>query len=225
MNVYLDIETIPQQPEDEAKQEIAQTIEAPKTMSKAETIADWHNGTGKYAGAKEAEIEKTYRNTSFDGAKGEICSIAWKTEGFEVESSALDSEVGIIRLFIEKLCRQTKGRQPYFIGQYVAGFDLKFIYQRCVVLGINPGIKIPFHGRHGKDFYCTQQAWSGFGGRMSQEKLCKALGLQGKPSDITGANVWDHYKAGDIKRIEEYNRQDVEIVEAIYKKLNFFVNK
>ncbi|MEG7651992.1 hypothetical protein U2441_15755, partial [Listeria monocytogenes] len=49
-------------------------------MSKTETIAAWHAGEGAYAGVKSALIEDTYRKTSFDGAKGEIISIAFAVE-------------------------------------------------------------------------------------------------------------------------------------------------
>ena len=47
MEVFIDIETIPEQPENEVKAEIAKTIEAPATMKKAETIEAWHNGEGR----------------------------------------------------------------------------------------------------------------------------------------------------------------------------------
>ena len=65
------------------------------------------------------------------------------------------------------------------------------------------------------------QAWCGFKDRISQDNLCKALGIEGKPSDISGENVWDFYRAGGIDRIEEYNRDDVEKAREIYKRLNF----
>ena len=223
MNVFIDIETTPQQPEQAAKDEIALTIEAPATMKKAETIADWHNGEGKYAGVKEAAIEDAYRKTSFDGAKGQICSIAWKVEGSDMDSLSDNgiTERQMIELFFLRLRDQCGGRPPFFIGQYIGGFDLKFIFHRAVILGIKPPFKIPFDGRHGKDFYCTQAAWAGFNGRMSQDNLCKALGIEGKPDDIDGSKVWDFYKAGKIDRIEEYNRDDVEKVEKIYNRINF----
>jgi len=222
MNVFLDIETIPQQPEEETKAEIAKTIEAPATMKKAETIADWHNGEGKYAGVKDAAIEDAYRNTSFDGAKGQVCSIAWKPEG-GVLSSCTDAkgEKDLLQMFFEDLKAQCNGRPPFFIGQYVAGFDLKFLFHRCIINKVNPGFNIPFAGRHGKDFYCTQAAWAGYGGRMNQDNMCKALGIEGKPDDIDGSKVWDFYKAGNIKRIEEYNRDDVEKNIEIYNRINF----
>lgn len=80
MSLFIDIETIPQQPEEEAKAEIAKTIQAPAQMSKAETIAAWHAGEGSYAGVKDSLIEETYRKTSFDGAKGEVISIAFAVD-------------------------------------------------------------------------------------------------------------------------------------------------
>ena len=223
MNVFIDIETIPEQPEDAAKLEIAKTIEAPATMKKAETIADWHNGEGKYAGVKDAAIEDAYRKTSLNGAKGQICSVAWKFEGGTVDSIATNvtDEAEVLSIFFKLIAAGCNGRPPFFIGQYIGGFDLKFIFHRAVILGIKPPFGIPFGGRHGKDYYCTQQAWAGFGGRMSQDNLCKALGIKGKPGDIDGSKVWDFYKAGKVDRIEEYNRDDVEKVEMIYNKLNF----
>ena len=223
MKVFLDIETIPAQPEEATKLEIARSIKAPAKMTKAETIADWHQGNGKYAGVKDAAIEEAYRKTSFDGARGEVCSIAWKAEGYDAcsVSRAEGSEEHILKEFVESVPCQTGGRPPVFVGQYVAGFDLKFLFHRLIINNVNPKFKLPFDGRHGKDFYCTQAAWAGFGGRMSQDNLCKALGIEGKPGDIDGSKVWDFYKAGKIDRIEEYNRHDVETVEKIYNRINF----
>lgn len=222
MNVFIDIETIPQQPEALSKALIAGKIEAPSTMKKAETIDAWHKGDGKYAGVKEQAIEDAYRKTSFDGAKGQICSMAWKPEG-GVISSCTDKmgEADMLALFFEDMIAQCSGRPPFFIGQYIGGFDLKFIFHRAIILGVRPTFRVLFDGKHGKDFYCTQAAWAGYGGRMSQDNLCKALGIEGKPDDIDGSKVWDFYKAGKIDRIEEYNRYDVETVERIYNRINF----
>ena len=225
MNVFLDIETIPEQPEAEAKALIAETIEAPAAMKKPETIKAWHDGEGKYEGVKGKAIDDAYRKTSFDGGKGEICSIAWCFEGDTDDMFSVSRKDGdekyILSEFFGSVKALTKGRPPYFIGQYIGGFDLKFIFHRAIILGVKPPFAIPFSGRHGKDFYCTQMAWAGFGGRMSQDNLCKALGIEGKPDDIDGSKVWDFYRAGKIDRIEEYNRYDVETVVEIYNRINF----
>ena len=86
MNVFFDIETKPGQPEGLLKQKIAETIKAPGVMKKQETIDAWHNGDGKYAGEKDAEIDSVYRKTSFDGAIGQIINIAWAVNDDEIKS-------------------------------------------------------------------------------------------------------------------------------------------
>ena len=222
MNVFLDIETIPAQPEERTKAAIRESIQAPATMKKAETIQEWHEGKGKYAGVKDAAIEKTYRDTSFDGAKGQVCSIAWSTDGVTKSVSLnQNSEAEVLQCFANRIKDTCAGRPPFFIGHYIAGFDLKFLFHRFVIHGIDPGFSLPFYGRHEKDFYCTQQAWAGFGGKISQDNLCKALGLEGKPDDITGGQVWDFVKAGKIERVQEYNESDVETVVRIFNRLHF----
>ena len=184
MNIYLDIETIPEQPEQEAKAAIAKTISAPKAMKKAETIEAWHNGEGKYSGEKEKAIDEAYRKTSFDGAKGEICSISWAFGDGETHVSYQDNTFGeaeILNEFFNSIKSQPNfSDSPFFVGHYLAGFDLKFLYHRSIVLGINPSFKLPFSGRHNQHFYCTMQAWAGFRDSISQDNLCKALGLGGK---------------------------------------------
>ncbi len=223
MNVFLDIETIPAQPEDEAKKLIAETISAPATMKKPETIEAWHNGDGKYEGAKDALIEEKYRRTSFDAAQGEIISIAFAIEDgpvFNYNRSLYQPEEDLLIYLFQDLF-DPSGRRPFFIGHYIGKFDLKFLFQRAVILGINPGLDLNQHGRHGKDFYDTMLAWAGYGNTISLDNLCKALRIKGKPNDIDGSKVWDFVKAGKINEVGEYNKNDVELVREVYNRLNF----
>jgi len=221
MKIFLDAETIPEQPEAEAKALIAETIQAPAAMKKAETIKDWHDGKGKYEGAKDRLIEDTYRKTSFDGGRGELISIAWSLEGDTVKNVYRPlggDESEMIYNFIEDInshCART-----YFIGHNIT-FDLKFLFHRAVVLGVNPGFKLPFDGRHGNDYFCTMKAWAGFKDTISQVNLCKALGFAGKPDDIDGSKVWDYVRDGKVSEVAEYNKFDVETVIKMYNKLNF----
>lgn len=233
MLVFFDIETIPQQPEHKAKSHIADTIKAPSTMKKAETIDDWHAGKGKYAGVKEDAIETAYRSTSFDGAKGEIISLAWAfgMDG-EIQSVSRDidgDEKSMLKTFIDSVNSQsingsTSGT-PYFIGHDVARFDMNFLFKRCVILGVNPVFNIKFDGYHNKDYFCTMKAWCGYSDKINQNNLCKALGLEGKPSHIDGSKVWDFARDGKVGEVEEYNRDDVLKVRRIYKRLNYIGEK
>ena len=220
---FLDIETLPAQPEDEAKAIIAETIKAPATMKKQETIDDWHNGAGKYAGVKDAAIDAEYRKGSFEGAKGQICSIAYAIEDQDVivDATGTGDDRELLVNFFRSLDLQLKDRPPFFIGHNIGAFDLKFLFHRAVILGIKPPFELPFSGRHNQHFFDNMQAWAGFGGRISQDNLCKALGIEGKPDDIDGSKVLDVYKAGGIKRIAEYNADDVTKARMIYKRLTF----
>lgn len=242
MNVYLDIETIPGQGlYEEFLKEAPDNFKAPSTLTKAkacedlgltgndakftskdDAIAKWEK---QFSEEKAPEVaEENWRKTSFDGAKGEIISIAWAVCDQDVKSVSRElggSESDMLREFFSRLDNYLNGRPPYFIGQFVAGFDLKFIFHRAVILGVKPPFDLPFNGRHGKDFYDTQTAWAGFGGRMSQDNMCKALGIEGKPGDIDGSKVWDHVRDGMIDRVVEYNIDDVNKVRQMHKRLTF----
>lgn len=224
MNIFIDIETIPEQPEAEAKARIAESIQAPAQMSKPETIAAWHNGEGSYAGVKDALIEETYRKTSFDGAKGEIISIAFAAEDGEIfclHRGMFDSEFNMLLSFRNDLLGILNVRSPFFIGHNIGGFDLKFLFHRFVINNLDPKIDFRQWGKHSTQYYDTMQAWAGYGNRISQDNLCKALGIEGKPDDFDGSKVWDFYREGKIDRIAEYNIDDVVKVRKIYNRLNF----
>ncbi len=239
MNVFLDIETIPGQScFDEYLQEELENFKAPSNLTKAQACADlgltgdkakytskddaialWEK---EFAKEKAPEVaEEKWRKTSFDGSKGEVISIAWAFGDEDIKSIARTKDGGekeLLEVFFNSL---KEIDTPYFIGHYISGFDLKFLFHRSVVLGVNPECKLPFYGRQGNDFYCTMIAWAGYKDSISQDNLCKALGIEGKPSDIDGSKVWDFVKEGEIDKVREYNEDDVFKVRKIYKRLMF----
>ena len=223
MNTFIDAETIPRQPEEEAKIEIAKTIKPPAQMKKKETIEAWHAGEGNYAGVKDQAIEDAYRATSFDGAKGQICSLAFAVEDGEIfatEAGQKDERL-ILQEFCDGVASQMNGRPPFWIGHYISGFDLRFLFQRLVVNKVSPPFGLYPHGRHGAEYFDTMIAWAGYKGSISQENLCKALGIDGKPDGIDGSKVWEFYKAGKHDEIREYNIDDVDKVRQIFNRINF----
>ena len=193
-----------------------------KFTSKEDAIAKWE---AKFSQDKAPEVaEGKWRKTSFDGSAGEVISIAWAFDDDDILSVSRqlgESESQLLESFFSSVREKYQNKTPFFIGQYIAGFDLKFLFHRAVILGVRPGFDIPFDGRHDRDFYCTQMAWAGYGGRMSQDNLCKALGIEGKPGDIDGSKVWDFVNEGKVERVEEYNRDDVNKVRQIYNRLTF----
>ncbi|MEY8204473.1 MAG: hypothetical protein RPR40_05285 [Bermanella sp.] len=198
------------------------TQDEAKSLSKDDAIKLWVERLAEERAP--AMAEEKWRKTSFDGASGEIISVAWAVEGGEIKSISRhlgQPEAALLADFFNALSLELGHKTPYFIGQYLAGFDLKFIFHRSVILGVKPLFDLPFNGRHKSDYFCTQAAWAGYGGRMSQDNMCKALGIEGKPGDIDGSQVWDFVRAGDVARVEEYNRDDVDKVRKIFNRLTF----
>ena len=70
-NLFIDIETIPAQSM-EIKERIQKKVRPPKTITKADSIAEWYNSP-KYAKACDSAWEATGLNSMF----GEICAIGW----------------------------------------------------------------------------------------------------------------------------------------------------
>lgn len=242
MNVPFDIETIPDEKFfDEFLQAEQDNFKAPSSLTKTQACADLGITDAKEikftskddAIAKWQEEFKTikapavaeekWKKCSFDAAKGQICSIAWAIEDGDVENiGAYDGtpEEDVIGFFFSKVATECHRRTPFLIGHYIGGFDLKFLWRRAVILGIEPPFPLPFAGRHGKDFYCTQTAWCGYKDTISMDNLAKALGIEGK-GDMDGSMVWPAWKAGEFDKVCEYNVSDVEVVRNIFNRLTF----
>lgn len=226
MNIYIDIETVPSQ-DPSVREELAAEITAPGNYKKAESIAEWEREQ------KPALVDEAWRKTSFDGARGQIVCISIARDDEQpntfFDDPWEDSEQDILGAafgYIESVFSPSTNRKPVFIGHNIVGFDLRFLFQRAVINGVVPPSIIPFHAKPwDAQVYDTMVAWAGVGNRVSMNKLCKALKIAGKGSEIgeeiDGSKVWDFVKAGRISDVAKYCAGDVERVRAIHKALTF----
>lgn len=241
MNTFIDIETIPGQGTYESfLKDAVENFKAPSSLTKTQACADLGltGDTAKYTSKDDAvamwvakfseekapEVaEHNWRKTALDGTQGEVISVAWAVEDATVISDyrePRESEAELIADVFRVIEHDLQGRPPTFIA-HNAPFDLKFLFRRAVILGVEPPFKLPFRGRHGHDYFCTSEAWCEYGERISLNNICKALGIEGKPDDIDGSKVWDFVKAGYVERVAEYNEWDVEQLRKVYNRLNF----
>ena len=222
--VYLDIETIPSQQEGFRESLV---VPMPGNIKKPETIAKWE------AEEKPALLEKAYRDTSFDGAYGEIIAIAWAFDDGSVdcdyralfsgvsEYNVWRKERNVIRAFFDALSENCIA--PKFVTFNGNSFDLPFIYHRAVILGVEPPkffprpLEIKPWGGPTVD---VMTMWAGMRNRISQDNLAKALGIEGK-DEFDGSMVWDAVQAGEEQKVAEYCKNDVETLRKIYKRLVF----
>jgi hypothetical protein len=250
MKFVIDIETCPSQDLGVLhafRESVSQNFKAPSTLTKEQAAADLgitDKDTIKFTSkdsllaqwaerfkteATETAAQDLWRKTSFDGASGHICVIGVSIDDQPPVSIYRDdwhaSEATVLREFfslVDSVCADSPNVQPTFIGHNVIGFDLRFIYQRAVVLGVKPSHNVPFNARPLGDraAFDTMTAWAGFGNRISLDKLARALKVGGK-GDIDGSMVWDYVKDGRISEVADYCKNDVELTRAVYKRMTF----
>jgi hypothetical protein len=221
MLITLDIETCPSQ-SPELRAEFLANVKAPAQYKKPESIADW------IAENAETEADAAIRKTSFDGAYGHVCVIGLSFDDGDpiavYETDWLAKEADVLRTafaMIDVHCGKHPNVRPVFVGHNLVEFDLRFLFQRAVVLGVKPSRHIPFTAKPWDDsVFDTMTRWAGIKDRVKLDKLAKVCGLGGK-GDIDGSMVWDYVRDGRIAEIAEYCRHDVALARAIYKRMTF----
>lgn len=238
INVFIDLETLPEPNAINSYIEAVKgNIKAPKELTKPKLIEALGLGDqGKYKtvpelqelwvskfGAEQEKVqgEQDWRKTSFNGAKGQICVIGVKVEGDKFGTAFYQddqfSEREILSKFWAWLDLSVGNHQWRFVA-HNAKFDLPFLFHRSVINQVKP-LRYNPHGRHGQYHYCTMEAWSGFGGKISMDNLASALGIEGK-GDMDGSKVYDTWQT-DPQKVIDYCLDDVHMLEQIYNRLEF----
>jgi len=211
--VYLDIETIPSQsPALLAK--FRAEVKAPAQYKKPESIAEWIKEN-----ADQAALDAMAK-TSFDPAYGHICTIGYAHGDGDVSTiwaEKVEDEAHLIKAFFQSLPSETFAA-PTFIGHYISGFDLRFILCRAVVLGVPIPPVFPRDVKPwAKGIFDTMTAWAGARDTISQDRLCEALGIEGK-NGFDGSMVAAAWADGKHDQIAKYCADDVRKVREIHRR-------
>ena len=197
--LYLDIETIPAA---EEMREILKDIYKRKRKS-------------KYT---PRTFEKFWESTGLDGSYGRIACIAYALNDEQVQTLSGDEKKMLADFW------EIAKNADLFIGFNLMDFDLRFIYQRSVILGVKPSKDLNFARYRNFPIYDVMCEWSKWNlqSKISLHALSKVLGIPSpKEGEIEGKDVAQAYKDGRIKEICEYCAKDVETTRKIYKRMNF----
>lgn len=107
----------------------------------------------------------------------------------------------------------------YFVGHCIYKFDLPFLVQRSWMLGVDvPSGVQQANGRWSNQFVDTMDRW-GCGTRdyFKLDDLARALGMDGKPADCTGADFARLFDEGgeSRERALAYLRNDLEMTRRV----------
>lgn len=223
MNLYIDIETVPTQRAD-IRQSIAENITAPAQYKKPESIQKWLEENREY------EADAKWRKTALSGTFGEILCVCWAIDDAEpngIIRTLEETESGLLfrvmsAIDADRTDIHGNPRRPTWVGHFLTNFDLRFLWQRCVVNGVRPNIAIPYNAKPwGDDVFDTGLEWVGLRGNGgSLDSICKAMRYEGK-GDIDGSKVWDYVLAGRYEEILEYCKDDVVKTRLLHKRMTF----
>ena len=210
MNIFLDIETCPLPPE---KREFTKPVfeemsfgntkdEAKKRAKFDEAVESWEAGD----------------SAAPDATTGEVALIGFAIDEGEY-SHFYGDEASILTGFWHEISEENSS---FIIGHNVIAFDLPFMIRRSMINRVD----IPFwviqdlSQYNPQSVHDTMRLWQ-FGDRrhfVSLKNLCGAFGIAVKEGEVTGKNFYEWW-AKDKQKCIDYNRQDVEAVREIWKRL------
>lgn len=212
--LFFDIETIPSK-DKQVIERIASTIRPPGNIKKKESVDAW------MAENYEQALKEKIHETGLNGAYGSVACIGYAYQDKLSCSSKDMSERDAIKDFfkyIEYYNIET------FSGHNIVGFDLKFLKQRSMILGIKPPKNIlkAMNAKPWDD--CIRDImlmWDMDKNKMaSLDMMCWWFGVKHDHDGIDGsmvADIW--YK--DPQKVIDYCIADVKAELEIYYKMMF----
>jgi len=193
---------------------------------------------GRYFEDQSAEEERAYRSGSLVATFGRVLSIAVHVgpvagisfEGVEQPESEyvfgidaegqLQSEQQALTNFLE-LMRGFDPDADEIVGHNIIGFDLPFIFQRCVIRGIAIRPFVNLGDFNVRGVYDTMHRWwLGAKNRVALDDLAWALEIDSSKTDeVDGSKVFELYQAGRLAEIREYNLNDVRVTRKVYERM------
>jgi 3'-5' exonuclease len=191
----------------------------------------------RYLKDTAAEEERVYRRGSLEATSGRVLSIAVdvgpipgmtiegltqaQTEyvfGIDAEGNE-QPEARLLADFVS-LMSDFDTECDEIVGHNVIGFDLPFIFQRCLVhnIAVRPFVKLGDYNVRG--VFDTMHVWccGDRRGRASLDDIAWTLGIESsKTEDVEGSRIFELYQAGKLAEIREYNLNDVRVTRKVYE--------
>lgn len=218
MQITIDIETLPTNRPEIIKL-IQESVKPPGNIKKQETIDKWWEDEGYSA------KEKAVKKTSLSGSFGQIYCIGFKAngEGESVINSINSNETDCLKSFFDA-CKDLKSYSEdchLIAGHNVRNFDLLFIKQRSMILGVPYPKCLPDPSKRYSDMiFDTMIEFAGFGNYISLDNLALAFGFDGK-QDMDGSQVYDYFLENRHSEVYEYCKNDVVLTNKIFNRMNF----
>ena len=107
------------------------------------------------------------------------------------------------------------------VGHNLVGFDLPFIFQRCLIHSLKTKPFVDLRDFHVRGVFDTMHHWwLGSKRFVSLDEIAWAMGFESsKTAEVEGSKVFDLYYAGKLAAIREYNLNDVRVTRKVYERM------
>lgn len=184
------------------------------------------------------EEERCYQLGSLSATSGRIISIAvheGPIAGLDLgdvaqrerervfgidENGAEQDEKKSLLAFLEFM-KEFDTETDELVGHNLIGFDLPFIFQRCLVhcISAKPLVDLGEYRVRGV-FDTMHHWWLGARRNISLDDVAWALGIESsKTATAEGSKVFELYQAGKLAEIREYNLNDVRVTRKVYERM------
>ena len=183
------------------------------------------------------EEERCYQLGSLSAASGRILSIAVhdgpvagldfgleqpqceRVFGIDEDGTEQDEKKSLLR-FLEFM-KDFDCETDELVGHNLIGFDLPFIFQRCLVHCISAKPLVDLSEFRVRGVFDTMHHWwLGAKRFVSLDDVAWALGIESsKTATAEGSKVFDLYQDGKLAEIREYNLNDVRVTRKIYERM------
>ena len=184
------------------------------------------------------EEERCYQLGSLNATSGRVLSIAvhvghvpgMQLEGMEQKQSehvfGIDAEGNEEheRRALTEFLRLLKDFDPdtdELVGHNILGFDLPFIFQRCLINEIQVRPFVDLSEFHVRGVYDTMHHWwLGAKRFVSLDDIAWSLGIaSSKTAEAEGSKVFEMYATNKLAEIREYNLNDVRVTRKVYERM------
>lgn len=206
--LFFDLETLPTK-DQEVISRIQAELKPPGNYTKEETIEKW----------KKTALDEAVRKTSFNALYGRVACIAWQT-GHDVYNTTKElNEREAIETFYANVTHY--GPNLSFCGHNIARFDLPFLRQRSMLLGIKPppSIMKAMQAKPWDD--CIKDTSIIWGNEfISLDTLLWHFDIKHIHQDFDGSMVAETWET-DPQKVIDYCAGDVRATYELYQKMTF----
>src|SRR6266851_1759755 len=205
-----------------------------------ETLDIWKEikpGLWGITGKLETFQERCYQLGSLSAASGRVLSIAvyrgpipgldfgveqpQSEHVFGIDEDGFEQDEKTSLLAFLEFMKDFDCDTDELVGHNLIGFDLPFIFQRCLVHCISAKPLVDLSEFRVRGVFDTMHHWwLGAKRFVSLDDVAWALGIESsKTATAEGSKVFDLYQAGKLAEIREYNLNDVRVTRRVYERM------